>query len=367
MSRRDFLKQTALLTGSALLPSFARAADSASGDALSAPGTDWRTFEVTHQLNIPQSDAGIKAWFPLPSLHEAAWMRPMGDLWETNADDAYVVTDPVYGARMLYAQWQAGAAPELTILSRFAGRDRSTDFSAATPARLSKQERALYTNPTRLLPTGGIVGKTAREITRGLDGDKAKAEAIYQWIVENTFRDPETRGCGLGDISYMLETGDLGGKCADLNALFVGLARAAGLPARDVYGIRVTESRLGFQCLGKSGDISKGQHCRSEVFLEDYGWVAVDPADVRKVALEEPPGELSLDAPEVVKARELLFGGWETNWLAYNVAHDIDLPGSEGPELAFLMYPQVEVGGKRLDSLNPQEGGYQIYSKEITA
>jgi len=29
----------------------------------------------------------------------------------------------------------------------------------------------------------------------------------------------------------------LGGKCEDLSALYAGLARAAGLPARDVYGI----------------------------------------------------------------------------------------------------------------------------------
>ena len=45
----------------------------------------------------------------------------------------------------------------------------------------------------------------------------------------------------------MLESKDLGGKCADLNALYVGLARASGLPARDVYGIRVAKSELGLQ------------------------------------------------------------------------------------------------------------------------
>ena len=54
--------------------------------------------------------------------------------------------------------------------------------------------------------------------------------------MDNTFRDPKVKGCGLGDVKTMLETRYLGGKCADLNALYVGLARAAGLPARDVYG-----------------------------------------------------------------------------------------------------------------------------------
>ena len=72
--------------------------------------------------------------------------------------------------------------------------------------------------------------------------DLEKARAIYDWIVENTFRDPKTRGCGVGDIRFMLESKNLSGKCADLNALYVGLARAAGLPARDVYGVRVAPS-----------------------------------------------------------------------------------------------------------------------------
>ena len=39
----------------------------------------------------------------------------------------------------------------------------------------------------------------------------------------------------------MLETGNLSGKCADLNALYVGLCRAVGVPARDVYGVRVAD------------------------------------------------------------------------------------------------------------------------------
>src|SRR5439155_1166821 len=116
------------------------------------------------------------------------------------------------------------------------------------------------------------------------DTPDQKPRAIYEWVVDHTFRNPKTRGCGLGDIRFMLETGDLSGKCADLNALYVGLARAAGLPARDVYGIRVAKSALGFQSLGPSSEhVTKAQHCRAEVYLDGYGWIPVDPADVRKV------------------------------------------------------------------------------------
>jgi transglutaminase-like putative cysteine protease len=46
-----------------------------------------------------------------------------------------------------------------------------------------------------------------------------------------------------------MQTGYLGRKCTDINALFVALARAVRIPARDVYDISAAESRSGFQCL----------------------------------------------------------------------------------------------------------------------
>jgi hypothetical protein len=54
------------------------------------------------------------------------------------------------------------------------------------------------------------------------------------------------------------------------------------------------------------------------------------------------------------------------NWLAYNFAHDIELPGLSGSKVGFLMYPQAEVDGERLDSLEPDAFKYVITAKEIT-
>ena len=80
------------------------------------------------------------------------------------------------------------------------------------------------------------------------------------------------------------------------------------LPARDVYGIRVAKSELGYKSLGPSTpNITKAQHCRAEVYLREYGWIPVDPADVRKVVLEEPPGNRALDDDLVKSARSRLF------------------------------------------------------------
>ena len=223
-----------------------------------------------------------------------------------------------------------------------------------------------YLRPTKLLPTDGIVKESALKITGSAKTDVDKARAIYEWIVENTYRNPKTRGCGVGNIRFMLESRDLGGKCADLNALYVGFARAAGLPARDVYGIRVARSEMGYKSLGASSDnVTKAQHCRAEVYLSAYGWVPVDPADVRKVMLEEPPGNRPPDDEMVRKARARLFGSWEMNWMAYNFALDVTLSGSSGPPLGFMMYPQAETAGDRIDSLDPDSFKYEITAREI--
>jgi len=265
------------------------------------------------------------------------------------------------------AEFPAGVKPVLTLTSRIATRDYAIDFSG--PVKVPRNDSAdlrYYLRPTKLLSTDGIVKATANEITSSAHTDIEKARAIYEWIVENTFRDPKTRGCGVGDIRFMLESKDLRGKCADLNALYVGLARAAGLPARDVYGLRVAKSGLGYKSLGTASEnVTKAQHCRAEVHIAAYGWVPVDPADVRKVALEEPPGNRPLGDDVVKKARELLFGSWEMNWIAYNFAQDVALPGSSGAPVGFLMYPQAETADGRLDCLDPDNFAYEIRSKEV--
>jgi transglutaminase-like putative cysteine protease len=172
----------------------------------------------------------------------------------------------------------------------------------------------------------------------------------------------------VGDIKFMLETKNLQGKCADLNALYVGLARASGLPARDVYGLRVAKSQFGYRSLGAGTEnVTRAQHCRAEVFINGFGWVPVDPADVRKVVLEEPPGKLAIDDPKVTAARKRLFGSWEMNWLAYNMGHDVKLPNASGPKLPYLMYINAETGGEMRDQLDPDSLKYTITAREVKA
>jgi transglutaminase-like putative cysteine protease len=328
-----------------------------------------RTFEIITRIELEEShDAGM-AWVPLALGRTAPYQVDRGHTVGGNADKTRVETLPGSNTRVLVANWgHLMPPPEVSVTMKI----ETTGYAVALTPNGAKRtaDLAAYLKPTKLIPLDGIVKETSDAITKGRASDLAKARAIYDWIVEHTARDPDVKGCGLGDIRGMLEMNNLSGKCADLNALFVGLARAAGLPARDLYGLRVAPSTQ-FASLGRAGgpstslragNVTTAQHCRAEVWADNYGWIPVDPADVRKLILEE---KKSLTDPSVVKAREALFGSWEMNWIAYNDAHDVALPGSTGKLLPFLMYPQAEVGGDRLDSLAPEKFKYTITAREI--
>jgi transglutaminase-like putative cysteine protease len=370
MKRRDFLRLTGAATAGLALPGAVSnaLAEGTAAPAAPAPATtpDWKLYEMTTRVEVMKPAGVTRVWLPTPLTQDTPYHRSLGNAWRADGGTTAQWIDPVYGVGVLWAEFPTGVRPVLELTSRFATRDIAVDLSkprkapAESPATLAR-----FTAPTDLLPTDGVVKSTSSAIVKGEGNDLGKARAIYEWIVENGYRDPKTRGCGVGDVKFMLEHKALGGKCADLNALFVALARAEGIPARDVYGIRVAPSALGYASLGKGGgDITKAQHCRAEFYLPSHGWVPVDPADVRKVILEEGGGKAPTD-PMVVAARKRLFGSWEMNWLALNYGHDLTLPSSARGKVGFLMYPQAETGEGRLDCLDPENFQYKITSRDV--
>ncbi|MBE2258682.1 MAG: transglutaminase domain-containing protein [Candidatus Accumulibacter sp.] len=321
------------------------------------PPTPWRIYEVTSTIALDGIEGKSRLWLPLALHKDTPWQRALGHSWQGNFASAGIYRDPAAEIVVFYGDWNEGISnPQLQITSQIAKRDRHFDITKRGSAaeRSDVLRRCLHSSS--LVPTDGLVRRTAERAVGRIKDPVAQGKAIYDWVLENTSYDPAQPGIGKGDIEAMLDSGHLSGKSADIALLFVALCRAIGIPARPVFGQRVDVSRL-FAGLGATGNLSTAQQCRAEFYTPGYGWIPVNPADVRKAIHDE---HLSSNDPRLVVLSKLLFGFWEMNWIAYNSAQDVRLRGSNGRMLPFLAMPEAEAANGRFDSLDTRRFSYTV-------
>lgn len=321
------------------------------GLALPALAAEAKTHAgtVTMEFDLSAQPAGeeTRLWIPYPVSDGDQQLSKVK--WSGDYAEAAVYTDRRFGSPMLFARWpKETASRKLTLTFQAERQEVRHPALPSKEAAWDKADYQQYLEATSFGPVDGDVKKLADQITKGKKGVLAKARAIYDWVCSNMHRDPNTRGCGLGDVPSLLNS--LGGKCADIHSVYVALARAAGVPAREVFGLR----------LGKKDgdDITGGHHCWAEFYLPGYGWVPVDPGDVRKGMLTE---QLMLDSPRTAELRSYFWGGIDPYRIKLSTGRDLTLtPAQQGKPVNYLMYPFAQVGDKTLDWLDPASFKYSI-------
>ena len=310
---------------------------------------------INMDFDLSRQPAGqeVQLWIPYPVTdadQNISKVRISG-----NFAESAVYTDRLHKTPMLYVRWEKGATSRKLNFSLHAERNEviRRDFPAQE-ATWDPADYALYLAPSALAPANEQITGLAAKITKGKKGVLAKARAIYDWTVENTYRNPKTRGCGTGDVCQLLK--DPGGKCSDLSSIYVALARAAGVPTREVFGIRMGKK--------SSQDIIGWQHCWAEFFLPGYGWVPVDPADVRKKMLVE---KLELNDAKTNGYRDYFWGGVDAYRIKLSEGRDLTLnPAQHGGPVNYLMYPYAQVGTKTIDWLDAASFSYSIiYHQQV--
>lgn len=313
-----------------------------------------RTGAVTVQVNLnaPEDAKEVRLWIPYPVSDEN---QSIEDVKVTgNFSNSGVYREGENGNMSLYAEWD-GASKERLLTYTFKVKRQEAvrkDFPKKE-LPFSREEFSQYLKATSFGPTAGNVKDLAERITKGRKTNLTKARAIYDWIVNNMHRDPNIKGCGFGEVEKLIVS--LGGKCGDIHSVFVALSRSAGVPAREIFGLRMAK--------GKEGDITKSQHCWAEFYMPGYGWVPVDPSDVRKAMLEKK----ITDPKEAKDLVEYFFGAVEENRIAYQSGRDLILnPAQKGEKLNYFMYPYAEADGKMLnEDLFGFNLGYKISFKEL--
>lgn len=306
---------------------------------------------VTITLNptVSKDSKTVDVWLPYPLSNEA---QDISNVSVTgNFANSAVYRDSDSGAVFLHATWPSvQEEPELKFRFHVDMESRKVGQIKESAMPIPAPIREKYLESTLQVPAEMFKEKAA-EIVAGKTTILEKARAIYDWTVDNTVRDPNVKGCGLANPGRTLYECNGGGKCADISAVFVTFARAAGVPARDVYGLRLGTP--------KNGDITSGFHCWAEFYLPGTGWVPVDPADVRKMMLVH---DLKLGDKAAKEWREFFWGGDDLFRITLNKdSRGVKLgSGERSGTVNYFMYPFAQVDGRALNYFDPKTFKYSV-------
>jgi Transglutaminase-like superfamily len=327
---RRFLMLTALVSAAALLIGVSRAnsprANSPKIDS-SAPSRGLDFTAVIHVPAVPAGSHELRLWIPLP--YEDAH-QTVSNLAIQSPVKYHLEREPLYGDRYAYLDVSAAQAAQpfdirLTFHVVRYEDHVSLDPSGSAPSA-PKAELTHYLQPDHLVPIDGQIGELSKEQTQGATEPVAKARKIYDYVIATMHYDHDGTGWGHGDAIYACTAKH--GNCTDFHSLFIGMARAAGIPARFQIGFQLPAAT-------HEGAITS-YHCWAEFYVKGIGWIPID-------------------ASEAWKHKEKInyfFGTIDTNRVMFSRGRDIRLkPAQSGDPLNYFVYPYAELDGKTFSDL----------------
>lgn len=170
-------------------------------------------------------------------------------------------------------------------------------YTETIPTRsdaLINDESKEFLRPTKRIESENpeIIAK-AKELTEGLNTDYKKAQAIFEYVNVNMIYDTSATYANKGAAIALK---NMRGVCEEFTTLFISMCRALEIPARAVEGYRLenayasgdTTDNLNIE---QSEIIGKNivNHLWAEIYLEDFGWVPVEPTVIYTVNGERSP------------------------------------------------------------------------------
>ena len=284
-----------------------------------------RSFDFTYHADIPVSNASAKkfeAWIPLP--REDAFQQVRQLKIETPVHFE-IVDQGANGNRVAHLEASAPlpASVPFTMTFTVTRREEAADMVAAARdiPEPSDGNFAAYLEPNKLVPLTGRIAQVSANLAETDVTPLQQARVDYEYVTSIMKYDKSGTGWGRGDALYACDVRR--GNCTDFHSLFIGLARAGGIPARFTIGFPIGAA--------KSGDIP-GYHCWAE-FYSGGEWVPVDASEAWKNPARHA----------------YYFGRLDAARVAFTMGRDLKLtPRPQGEPLNYLIYPYVEVDGKPL-------------------
>jgi len=269
----------------------------------------------------------------LPAPHDDAY-QTITNL-RVDARYRYEIATGAEDNRILHIRVTDPKEPAIAVAMRFDAvrKEHLQPLPAVSPANAaeppSPPDLDRYLRPDRLVPLDDTIRRWAREVVdaAGAKTDLEMARAIYNHVVATVKYDKSGKGWGNGDIYYACDARR--GNCTDFHAIFIGYARAVGIPARFAIGFPVPADR-------DAGKIA-GYHCWAEFYAKGIGWVPVDASEAAKNPAR----------------REYFFGAHDENRVELSKGRDVILaPKQQGAPLNYFVYPYVEVDGGKYNAID---------------
>ncbi len=280
------------------------------------------TFEYTATVkDIPAGAQKLELWIPVP--HTDPYQR-ITDV-RLDAPSPHQILTGEQGNVMLHLEiaHPRGSIQPVTLTFHAVRTERIQPIVAAKTNVAPEEDLSRWLKPDRLVPIDGQIRDWAREVVEKANAktDLEMARAIYNHVVSTVKYDKTGKGWGRGDIYYACDARR--GNCTDFHAIFIGYARAMGIPARFAIGFPLPADR-------GAGKIA-GYHCWAEFYAKGIGWVPVDASEAAKNPAK----------------REYFFGAHDENRVELSKGRDVVLtPRQQGDPLNYFVYPYVEVDGK---------------------
>jgi transglutaminase-like putative cysteine protease len=283
-----------------------------------------RDFTFEYKATVTEIPAGtqkLELWIPVP--HDDPYQRILDVHVDTPYPHQILTGDQ--GNTMLHleiVQPKESSVP-VTLTFHAVRLERIQPIVLVKSGVAPEDDLSRWLKPDRLVPIDGQIHAWARDVVDAAHAqtDLDMARAIYNHVVSTVKYDKTGKGWGRGDIYYACDARR--GNCTDFHAIFIGYARAMGIPARFAIGFPLPADH-------GAGKIA-GYHCWAEFYANGFGWIPVDASEAAKNPAK----------------REYFFGAHDENRVELSKGRDVVLsPRQQGDPLNYFVYPYAEVDGK---------------------
>ncbi len=288
-----------------------------------------RTVRFSFVARLDGLPAGAREavlFLPLPANSPN---QTIEDLAFETAGAVETVSDDRHGnpiARIVFSG-KALETPSVTVRFRAHRQAVRVDlaFLEGTPdPRSASREAAPHLSADPRTPANDGIKALVARLTEGKVGAVARGRALFQHVVTEIAPVAAGEAGGGGRAEWALE--HKRGDAADVHALFIALARAAGIPARFETGVLL-------QAHTTQGSVA-GRHVWASMFVPILGWVPVDAAEAKRQA-GRPANA---------------FGGVDCDRILFSSGSDLTC-GQAGAPWDFLLEPRAEADGVPLPAV----------------